>query len=51
MSVFGGLYTDTITRDVFLHPVLILVAMISLSVSVVIWLSVNSRETASRTPP
>ena len=41
---------DMITRDV-LHPVFILVAVISLSVSVVIWLSVNSRETASRTPP
>ena len=40
---------DIITR-VVLHPVLILVAMIYLSVSVVIWLSVNSRETASRTP-
>ena len=50
MSVLGGLYTDMITR-VVLHPVLILVAMISLSVSVVIWFSENSRETASRTPP
>ena len=39
------------TTRVVLHPVLILVGIISLSVSVVIWLSVNSRETASRTPP
>ena len=53
--MFGGLYTDTITRDGFFASSAYLGrndSLISVGCDmVVIWLSVNSRETASRTPP